>query len=120
MNGGRPVHRVRRVRPARRRDDRGGVWIRTGLVLGALVYAGVVVMAAAGFTGAVPLVVVPPVLVAIIGANNLLGGGRTHGRSAGRPAGHGRAPLSSSGPNGPVAPEVHSDAPGHDAPGGDR
>ena len=84
------------VRRVRRRDDRGGVWIRTGLVLGALVYAGVVVMAAAGFTGAVPLVVVPPVLVAIIGGNNLIGGGRTPGRTAGRPTGQGRAPLSSS------------------------
>jgi hypothetical protein len=116
MSGG-PQARVRRVR---RRDDRGGVWIRTGLVLGVLVYAGVVVMAAAGFTGAVPLVVVPPVLVAIIGGNSLIGGGRTPGRTAGRPTGHGRAPHSSNAPIGPVAPEVHADTPGPDEPGGAR
>ncbi len=103
--------------PARRADDRGGVWIITGLVLGAVVYAGVVVMAAAGFTGVVPLVVVPPVLVAIIGANNLLGGGRTHGRTAGRP---GRGPLSSSGPNGPVVPGSPPDGPVPEEPGAPR
>jgi hypothetical protein len=54
----------------------------------------------AGFTVVAPLVVIPPVLGALIGANNLLGGGRTHGRSPGRPVGEGQAPLSSSGPNG--------------------
>jgi hypothetical protein len=70
--------------------------------MGAIVYAGTVLMLAAGFTAVAPLVVVPPVLVALIGANNLLGGGRTHGRSPGRPLGQGRAPLSSSGPNGPL------------------
>jgi hypothetical protein len=114
------MSRLARDRGARRRDDRGGVWIRTGLVLGALVYAGVVVMAAAGFTAVVPLVVVPLVLVAVIGGNNLLGGGRTHGRTAGRPAGQGRAPLSSSGPNGPLNPGEETDNPGADAPGGAR
>jgi hypothetical protein len=86
-------------------DDGGGVWIKTAVVLGLLVYLGVVLMAVAGFTVVVPLVVVPPVLVALIGANNLLGGGRSHGRSPGRPVGQGRAPLSSSGPNGPLEPE---------------
>jgi hypothetical protein len=105
-------------RGARRVDDRGGVWIITGLVLGALVYVGVVVMAAAGFTAVIPLVVVPPVLVAMIGANNLLGGGRTQGRTAGRPVGQGRAPLSSSGPNGPNVPRVPPDGPGPEEPGG--
>ena len=35
-----------------------------------------VLMAVAGFTAAVPLVVIPPVLVGIIAANSLLGGGR--------------------------------------------
>jgi len=69
----------------RRRDDRGGVWIVTGIVLGALVYAGCVIMAAAGFSAVVPLVVVPPVLLGIIAANSLLGGGRDHRRSEGRP-----------------------------------
>jgi len=68
----------------RRRDDRGGVWIVTGIVLCALVYAGCVLMAVAGFTAVVPLVVVPPVLLGIIAANSLLGGGRDHGRTQGR------------------------------------
>ncbi len=90
----------------RRRDDAGGVWIVTGLVVGAIVYAGMVLMMVAGFTVVAPLVVIPPVLAALIGANNLIGGGRTHGRSSGRPVGQGQAPLSSSGPNGarPPAP----------------
>jgi hypothetical protein len=47
-------------------------------------------------------VVIPPVLLGLIVGNHLLGGGRTHGRSPGRPVGDGRAPLSSSGPNGPI------------------
>jgi hypothetical protein len=76
------------------------VWIITGLVLGAVVYAGMVLMMVAGFTVVAPLVVIPPVLAALIGANNLIGGGRTHGRSSGRAVGQGQAPLSSSGPNG--------------------
>jgi hypothetical protein len=86
----------------RPRDDRGGVWIVTGLVLGAVVYAGMVLMVVAGVTAVVPLVVIPPVLVALIAANSLLGGGRSHGRSPGRPVGQGRAPLSSRGANGAV------------------
>ena len=80
------------------------MWIVTGIVLGVLVYAGMVLMCVAGFTAVAPLVVIPPVLVGLIAANNLLGGGRTHGRSPGRPVGGGQAPLSSSGPNGPVKP----------------
>ncbi|MGH3422696.1 MAG: hypothetical protein ACRDOD_24235 [Streptosporangiaceae bacterium] len=107
-------------RVARRRDDRGGVWILAGLVLGFLVYGGVVGMAAAGFTAAIPLVVVPPVLAGVIGGNNRLGGGRTHGRTPGRPAGRGRAPLSSSGPNGPLAPVTEAGGPGMEEPGGAR
>ncbi len=90
---------------SRTRDDGGGVWIVTGLVLGAAVYAGMVLMVVAGVTAVVPLVVIPPVLVALIAANNLLGGGRSHGRSPGRPVGRGRAPLSSSGPNGAIPTE---------------
>ena len=86
----------------RHTDDNGGVWIITGVVLGTLVYAGIVTMAVAGFTAVLPLVVIPPVLVGLIGANNLIGGGRDHGRSPGRPVGRGQAPLSSSGPNGPT------------------
>jgi hypothetical protein len=118
---GGPVRRgeVRR-RDDRRRDDRGGVWIRTGLVLGALVYAGLLVMAAAGFTAVLPLIVVPPVLVAVIAGNNLLGGGRTHGRTTGSPVGQDRAPLSSSGPNGPRVPHPGPDGVGSEEPGGAR
>ncbi|MGD0312047.1 MAG: hypothetical protein ABSC90_06265 [Acidimicrobiales bacterium] len=89
--------------PRRTPDDTGGVWILTGIVLGLLVYAGMVLMLVAGFSGVAPLVVIPPVLLALIAANNLLGGGRTHGRSPGRPVGQGQAPLSSSGPNGAAA-----------------
>jgi hypothetical protein len=66
-------------RPVRRRGEAGGIWVRTGLVLGALVYVGILGMAVAGFPGAIPLVVVPPVLVALIAAANLLGGGRSRG-----------------------------------------
>jgi hypothetical protein len=76
------------------------VWIVTGLVLGAVVYAGMVLMVVAGVTAVVPLVVIPPVLVALIGANSLLGGGRSYGRSPGRPVGP--APLPSRGPNGAI------------------
>jgi hypothetical protein len=93
------------------RDDEGGVWIVTGLVVGAIVYAGMVLMLVAGFTVVAPLVVIPPVLAALIGANNLIGGGRTHGRSSGRPVGQGQAPLSSSGPNGALSPEPPTPAP---------
>ena len=71
------------------------------VVLCGLLYAGIVLMDVAGFTVVLPLVVIPPVLLGLIGANNLLGGGRDHGRSPGRPVGRGQAPLSSSGPNGP-------------------
>jgi hypothetical protein len=82
----------------RRRADDGGVWIITGLVLGAIVYAGMVLMAIAGFTAVVPLVVIPPVLVAMIGANSLLGGGRGPSRSSGRDVPTG-APSSPAAPN---------------------
>ncbi len=88
----------------RRADDAGGVWIITGIVLGVLLYGFIVLMDVAGFTAVAPLVVIPPVLLALIAGNNLLGGGRSHGRSPGRPVGRGQAPVSSSGPNGPVKP----------------
>jgi hypothetical protein len=87
------------------------VWIVTGLVAGAIVYAGMVMMMVAGFTVVAPLVVIPPVLAALIGANNLLGGGRSHGRSPGRPVGRGQAPLSSSGPNGALPADPSAPAP---------
>jgi hypothetical protein len=90
---------IRRER-RRPRGDSGGVWIVTGVVLGVLLYAGIVLMDVAGFTEVLPLVVVPPVLLGIIGAQNLLGGGRDHGRTPGPPVGGGRSPTSE-GPPGP-------------------
>jgi hypothetical protein len=78
------------------------VWIVTGLALGAVVYAGMVLMVVAGVTAVVPLVVIPPVLVALIGANSLLGGGRSPGRSPVRPVGPAPAPRSSRGPEGAI------------------
>jgi hypothetical protein len=76
------------------------VWIVTGLVVGAIVYAGMVTMLVAGFTPVTPLVVIPPVLIALIGANSLLGGGRGSGRPRSRPAGGGSAPVPSPATNG--------------------
>jgi hypothetical protein len=71
---------------------------------GVVLYLFCVVMAAAGFTSIIPLIVIVPVLVLLIGGGNLLGG-RSHGRTrAAGPPGMEPAPLSSSGPNGPVAP----------------
>jgi hypothetical protein len=61
-------------------DDVGGVWIVTGWAVGLLVYAGVVLMAMAGFSAVLPLVIIPPVLLGLIAAGNLLGG-RSHGRA---------------------------------------
>ena len=81
--GDRPERR-RRVRltgPDRARDDAGGFWIYTGVVLGLVVYVGVVVAWHAGFTAAAPFVVIPAVLVVMVGAGNLLSGKRP-----GRPA----------------------------------
>ena len=104
----------------RPRDDGGGVWIITGLVVGAIVYAGMVMMMVAGFTVVAPLVVIPPVLAALIAANNLLGGGRSHGRSPGRPVGQGQAPLSSSGPNGSLPAVTPAPAPAAEEGTGSR
>jgi len=66
--------------PAGRRatGDGGGVAIKTGIVLGILVYAWAVFLTVIGFHAMAPLVVVPPVLVVLIGAGSLLGGG-VHG-----------------------------------------
>ena len=90
--------------PARLRDDAGGAWIAVGWVVGGLAYAGVVVMAVAGASAVLPLVIVPPVLIALIGAGNLLGG-RRHGRTAVRSAGPEAAPVPSGGSDGPLVPE---------------
>jgi hypothetical protein len=81
-------------------DEEGGVWILTGWVLCLMVYGLVVLMYVAGFTTVLPLVVLPPVVVGLIGANSLLGGGRDHGRRAAGATHGDRARLSSSGPNG--------------------
>jgi hypothetical protein len=99
MTGGRSSIR----RPRRRVDDAGGVWIITGFVLGAIVYAGMVLMAVAGFTAVIPLVVIPPVLVAIIAANSLLGGGRGS-TGAPRPRDLPGRPAGPSGSNGSGRP----------------
>jgi hypothetical protein len=78
--------------------------IKLAVAGGVALYGFCVVLAAAGFTSIVPLVVIVPILVLLIGGGNLLGG-RSHGRSrGGRMAGFAPAPLSSSGPNSPVAP----------------
>jgi hypothetical protein len=82
-------------------DDAGGVWIRVGVAGGVLLYSGLVVMLAAGFTAILPFVVIPLVLVALIGANSLLGGPRRRQRPPGRPirpADRGVVPASSGGP----------------------
>ena len=84
------------------------MWIVTGIVLGVLLYGFIVLMDVAGFTPVAPLVIIPPVLVALIGANSLLGGGRTRStpqpvrpegpgvvqRAAGQPADGDRLPPS--------------------------
>ena len=81
--GDRPTGRrlARLTGPDHARDDAGGVWIYTGVVLGLIVYAGVVVAWYAGFTAAAPFVVIPAVLVVLVGAGNLISGKRP-----GRPA----------------------------------
>ncbi len=87
----------------RRRDDAGGVWIVTGMVLGVIGLRRHRADGMAGFTAVAPLVVIPPVLA---GDDRrpatCWAAGEPTGRSPGRPAGPGRAPLSSGGPNGPL------------------
>jgi hypothetical protein len=61
---------------SRRRDDAGGLWIGIGIAGGVVLYVGMLIMLVAGFTAILPFVVVPPVLLAMIGANSLLGGPR--------------------------------------------
>jgi hypothetical protein len=86
----------RRPRPSsgtrchRHRDDAGGVWIATAVVLGVLMYGFIVLMDVAGFTEVLPLVVLPPVVLGLIAANNLLrGGGSQGGSTGGRQGAHG-------------------------------
>ena len=61
-----PVDRVR--------DDTGGVWIRVTWVLAFVVYCGVLLAWHAGFSAALPFVVVPPLLAVMIAGGNLIGG----------------------------------------------
>ncbi|HXW38206.1 MAG TPA: hypothetical protein VEJ44_00815 [Acidimicrobiales bacterium] len=89
---------------ARRPSDAGGVWIATGVVLGVLAYAAVVLMLIAGYTSVLPVVVVPIVLVVLIASANVFGGGRAYGRSP--------APSDPEG----ASPSAGGDAQG--APGG--
>jgi len=107
--GGRPpgTRRLDRLTgPDHARDDAGGIWIYTGVVLGLIVYAGVVVAWHAGFTAAAPFVVIPAVLVVMVGAGNLLSG-RRPGRPAPRFNRPDPVPLSSLRPGGsaPVGPD---------------
>jgi hypothetical protein len=95
----------------RRRDDAGGVWIVTGIVLGVLLYGFIVLMDVAGFTAVAPLVVIPPVLLGLIAANNLLRGSRSHGQPTGRPVGGGQAPLASPGTNGSAVKPTNGTSP---------
>jgi hypothetical protein len=79
--------------------------IKVAVAAGVALYLFCVIMAAAGFTSIIPLIVIVPVLVLLIGGGNMLGG-RSHGRTrAAGPPGLESAPLSSSGPNGPVVPQ---------------
>jgi len=102
-------------RGAARRDDTGGVWIVTTWVVGAVVYVGVLLAWHAGFTAALPFVVIPPLLAVLIGAGNLIGG-RPH-RAPPRFNHPEPVPLDSlradAGPAGPDAPP----APGSRPPG---
>jgi hypothetical protein len=93
--------------------------IKVAVVGGVVLYFFCVVMAAAGFTSIVPLIVLVPVLVLLIGGGNLLGG-RSHGRTrAGGPPGMEPAPLSSTGPNGAIAPPRVNGESTTDRAGGD-
>ena len=78
----------------RHRDDAGGVWIVTAVVLCVIMYGFIVLMDVAGFTEVLPLVVLPPVVLGLIAANNLLRGGGSQGGSSGGPPGaDGRHPA---------------------------
>ena len=63
------------------------------MVLGVVVYVFIVAMLIAGFHAVLPLVVLPPVVAGLIGANGLLGGGRrAQGRSPGKGTAEERRP----------------------------
>jgi hypothetical protein len=81
-------------------DDAGGVWIGVGIAGGVVLYIGALVMLIAGFNAILPFVIVPPVLVALIGANSLLGGPRRPRPPARpiRPTDRGIVPSAARGP----------------------
>ncbi len=89
------------------------MWIKTAWVLGLLVYAGVLVTWHAGFTAATPFVVIPPVLVIMIGAGNLLSGRSSRRAPAVQPARSGAAPAAARSAPSPSAsvPTVGPDGP---------
>jgi hypothetical protein len=96
-------------------DDTGGVWIKTGWVLGLLVYVGVLFTWHAGFTAATPFVVIPPVLLIMIGAGNLLSGRSTRrAPQFNRPDPVPLPPL-----RGPVTPSAPAAAPSDGSDGSD-
>jgi hypothetical protein len=73
------------------------VWIATAVVLCVIMYGFIVLMDVAGFTEVLPLVVLPPVVLGLIAANNLLRGGRSgSGSGGGRPGPDGRRPAGES------------------------
>ena len=87
MIDARLLRALRSTQADRPRDDAGGLWIRVGIGLGIIFYLFMVVLWAAGFTAIVPFVIIPLVLVALIGANSMLGGPRRRQQLAPRPIG---------------------------------
>jgi hypothetical protein len=81
-------------------DDAGGVWISVGIAGGVVLYIGALIMLVAGFNAVLPFVIVPPVLIALIGANSLLGGPRRPRPPARpiRPTDRGIVPSAPGGP----------------------
>lgn len=102
-------------------DDDGGMWINIGIGGGVVMYLGMVVMLAAGFSAITPFVILPPVFLALIGANSLLGGPRRPRPPARpiRPADRGVVPPDSGGPitNGRSGDSSGTDMPSHPSGG---
>ncbi len=67
---------TRARRTQRHRSDDGGIWVRTGWILGILFYLLMLVMYRAGFHVILPFIVIPPALAVMIAGNSLLGGPR--------------------------------------------
>jgi hypothetical protein len=81
-------------------DETGGMWINIAIAGGAVMYIGCIVMLAAGFSAIAPFVILPPVFLALIAANSLLGGPRRPRPPARpiRPTDRGVMPPDSGGP----------------------